>query len=169
MLVGKAIAGGHGLTYEGVVGTPPAVKFPPLYPAVLAVLWLALGSIGAVTGVAALLNFVFLASAAVLLAKALRDSGGMPLWAGAVAAGLAFVSSDVVRAALIPLSESLYVVLAMGALALWAGSEKEEGGRARRVRCHVPSLAHRPVNRAVGGAAAAGAARAGRLGSWNSC
>lgn len=131
MLVGKAIAGGHGLTYDGVVGSPPAAKFPPLYPALLAVLWLLPGAIGSVTLLATLLNLAFLGAAAGLLAKALRSSAGVPVTMCAAAAGLALVSTDVIRAALVPLSESLFVLVTVGALALWAPATRDEGGRAR--------------------------------------
>ena len=46
MLVGKALAQGHGLVYDGVAGSPPAAKFPPAYPARLALLWATRGRIG---------------------------------------------------------------------------------------------------------------------------
>jgi hypothetical protein len=131
MLVGKAIAGGHGLTYDGVVGSPPAVKFPPLYPALLGLLWFALGRIGAVTLAASMLNLAFVAVAAALFAKALSDTTGLSKRVCAVVAGLGFVSSDVLRTALVPLSESLFMLLTASALALWSSAAKEEGARAR--------------------------------------
>jgi len=131
MLVGKAIAEGHGLTYQGVVGAPPAAKFPPGYPAALAVLWLLLGSIGPVTLAATLLNLVCIAVAAGLFAKALADSGAVPLRLAALLSGLAFVSTDLIRTALIPLSESFFLLLVTGAFALWRDAAREEGGRAR--------------------------------------
>ena len=56
MLVGKALGSGQGLVYDGVVGTPPAAKFPPLYPGLLAILWALFGTIGTVTMAATFLN-----------------------------------------------------------------------------------------------------------------
>lgn len=131
MLVGKAIAGGHGLTYDGVVGAPPAAKFPPVYPGLLAMLWVVLGSIGSVTMAATLLNVAFVAGAAGLFAKALRNSAGLPLGVGAAAAGLAFVSTDLIRTALVPMSESFFLLLMAATLALWCEAEKDEGRRDR--------------------------------------
>src|SRR5690606_24757374 len=69
MLVGRALAEGHGFTYQGVVGAPPAVKFPPVYPLFLAGLWTLFGEIGPVTLAATLANLGFLAAAAVFLAR----------------------------------------------------------------------------------------------------
>jgi hypothetical protein len=119
MLVGKAIAGGHGLTYDGVVGAPPAAKFPPLYPAFLAVLWTVFRGIGAVTLAATSFNILFLAVGAGLFAKAIHENSGFSVRSSAAVAVLAFVSTDVLRAALIPLSESLFLALTAAAFALW--------------------------------------------------
>lgn len=120
MLMGEALAQGHGLVYEGVAGTPPAAKFPPLYPVVLALLWRLFGDIGPVTMAATLLNVAFLAVAAGLFTKALAEGAGMSIRASAAVAGLAFVSTDLVRTALVPLSEPMFVMLVAAALALWS-------------------------------------------------
>lgn len=126
MLVGKALAGGHGLVYDGVVGTPPAVKFPPLYPALLALLWILFGTIGSVTMAATVLNVAFLAAAGALFARALYDSAGFSLRTSVVVAGLGFVSTDLLRTAMVPLSEASFMLLMMGALALWASTSDSE-------------------------------------------
>lgn len=130
MLVGKAIAEGHGLTYHGVVGAPPAVKFPPLYPAVLSLLWLVLPGIGAVTLVAVFLNLALLAAAGALLARALHATAGLSLRTSALVAGLGFISTDLLRTALVPLSESLFVFLTAAALAVWESASREGERRA---------------------------------------
>ncbi|HKJ02068.1 MAG TPA: hypothetical protein VJ997_06420, partial [Longimicrobiales bacterium] len=44
MLIGQSLGQGEGLRYTGVPGNPPAVKFPPLYPGLLGILWTLLGS-----------------------------------------------------------------------------------------------------------------------------
>jgi hypothetical protein len=119
MLVSKSLAEGGGLRYTGVPGHPPAVKFPPLYPGVLAVLWLVLGSIGPVTLVAELLNLALLALAGTLFAWALARAGVVSRTRAIVVAALAFVSADLWRIALIPLSEALFVALAACALVAW--------------------------------------------------
>lgn len=133
MLVGKALAGGHGLIYQGVVDAPPAAKFPPGYPALLAVLWLTLRNIGTVTLVATVLNVTLLAAGAGLFAKALRDSAGLSTRMSVAAAGLGFACTDLVRTALVPLSESLFVFLMMAAFATWAAAIQDEGRKARGI------------------------------------
>lgn len=129
MVVGEALASGQGLTYGGVPGAPPAVKFPPGYSALLAVLWTVLPGPGAVTLAATLLNLVFLAGAGGLLAWGLYRHGGLPPVPAALAATVAFVSADVWRLALVPLSEPLFVALTLGALVLAAEVGADAGAR----------------------------------------
>ncbi|MDH3271711.1 MAG: hypothetical protein OEN56_10280 [Gemmatimonadota bacterium] len=122
LLVGKALAEGHGLVYAGVVDAPPAAKFPPLYPLVLAAIWSVFGSIGPVTFVATMLNLALLAAAGALFARALVMSGGIDLRAALVIAGLTFASTDVLRTALLALSESTFLFLLASALVVWKGA-----------------------------------------------
>ncbi len=119
MLVGKALGTGGGLHYAGVPGRPPAVKFPPGYPGVLGLLWFLFGTTGAVTLAAELLNLALIAAAGGLLAWALERSGALSRNQALAAAGLAFLSADLWRVALIPLSEPLFVALFVAALAVW--------------------------------------------------
>jgi hypothetical protein len=134
VLVGKALADGQGLTYQGVVGAPPAVKFPPVYPGFLAGLWGLLGSVGAVTMVATLANLVLLACAGALLALALRSAAGLPLWAALAAGGLGAVSADVLRTTSAVLSEPLFLAVVAGCLALWpAASARDDHATPARV------------------------------------
>lgn len=128
MLVAKALAEGQGLVYSGVVGSPPAAKFPPLYPFVLAGLWSLFSSIGAVTMAATFLNLALLAGAGALFGLALTRSTDLGLRAAVALSALAFASSDVLRPALIPLSESLFLLLTTGALACWP--RVDDGDRA---------------------------------------
>jgi hypothetical protein len=116
MLIGKALANGDGLSYAGVVGAPPAAKFPPLYPMFLASLWWLTGSIGPVTLAATLLNLTFLAIAGGVFAKVLHSRVGLPLGLSIVSAALAFAATDVIRTPLVPLSEPLFLLLVMAAL-----------------------------------------------------
>lgn len=125
MLVGKALAEGQGLTYAGVVDQPPAAKFPPLYPLVLSVVWTVFHSIGPVTLVATFLNFALLAAAGAIFAGALVSTGVLTLGPALAVGALAYASTDVLRTALLTLSESLFVFLLAAALALWRGVEEE--------------------------------------------
>lgn len=120
LVIGEALAGGDGLRYSGVPGAPPAVKFPPLYPGVLALLWLAFGSLRAVTLAAVFLNLALLAAAGVLLSVALHRSSALPGRTAVLAGGLAFVSADVWRPAIVPLSEPLFIALLAACLATWS-------------------------------------------------
>lgn len=133
VMVGKSLAEGHGLTYQGVVGEPPAVKFPPIYPSMLAGLWLVFGSIGTVTLAATLANLGFLALAAIFIARALRVGAGAPLWMALMAGGLAVISGDVLRTSSAALSEPLFLALAAACLALWPGATRGERSGQYRV------------------------------------
>lgn len=119
MLIGKAIADGHGFSYHGVVGSPPATKFPPLFPLTLAAVWTVFRSIGAATFAATFLNIGLLASAGALFGRLLHRQLGLPLVLSAGTAAIGFASTDVVRTALVPLSEPLFLLLTMATLALW--------------------------------------------------
>ena len=119
MLVGKAISGGQGFVYDGVAGAPPAAKFPPLYPLILAVLWKLFGGIGPVTLAATMLNIGFLAGAGAMFAYALQRATGLSMPMSLAAAALGFASTDLIRTALVPLSEATFMLLTSAALLTW--------------------------------------------------
>jgi hypothetical protein len=119
MMVGKALAQGDGLHYTGVVGMPPAPKFPPVYSGLLGLLWVVFGGVGTVTLIAEVLNLFFVAAAGAFMAYGLHVHGRLPRNASLAAALVAFSSGDLLRFALIPLSEPLFLALLMGALATW--------------------------------------------------
>jgi hypothetical protein len=119
LLIGKALGQGEGLRYVGVAGDLPAVKFPPLYSAVLALLWWTFGSVGPVTLAAELLNLALLAAAGALTAFALHTGAGLRRREAVLLAAVAFSSADVWRPALVPLSEPLFMVLAAGCFVAW--------------------------------------------------
>ena len=120
MLIGKALAGGHGFSYEGVAGAPPATKFPPVYPLSLAAIWIVTRTIGPATLVATFLNIGFVAAAGALFGRLLHRTAGLPLGLSLIVAAAGFASTDVVRTALVPLSEPLFLVLLVLALAQWS-------------------------------------------------
>lgn len=134
MLVGKALAEGHGFSYQGVVGAPPAVKFPPIYPLLVAGAWTVFRDIGPVTLALTLANLVFLAAAGALLARAFRIGAGLPRPVALLAGGLAIVSADVLRTSSAVLSEPLFLLLVAWSLTLWPrplgeGAQNHDGSR----------------------------------------
>lgn len=139
MMIGQALADGEGLVYGGVPGSPPAAKFPPLYSALLALLWLLLGDVGAVTLAASLLNLGLVVGSGLLLGRILHRRAGVPAAYAALGGVLAFASGDVLRHAIVPLSESLFVFLALLALSLWPRDESDDDFRA--VSCALTALA----------------------------
>lgn len=161
VLIGRSLAEGHGLSYWGVVGTPPAPKFPPLYPGVLAMLWTIFGGVGAVTLVAELLNLVLVAAAGAFMARALHVHAGLPRNAALLAGLLAFVSADLLRPALIPLSEPLFLALLMGLLATWP--REGRGGGVSGLAVPGALLVLLVLSRTAGVAAVAGVGVAGMM------
>jgi hypothetical protein len=126
VMIGKSIAEGDGLRYTGVVDAPPAAKFPPLYPVLLSALWALTGGIGAVTLLAEMLNLAMTGAAGALFAWALHTQAGLKQRAALAAGLLAFVSADLLRFALIPLSEPLFLLLLMGSLVAWGSAVREK-------------------------------------------
>ena len=128
LLIAKSLAEGEGLRYAGIVGTPPAVKFPPLYPVVLAGLWCVGPGFPEVGDWIAAANLVFLAVAAGAFTLLLGRVTRLPMaWAAGVSA-VTFLSPELWRLAAIPLSEPLFTALFLVSLVL--GLRFQESGRA---------------------------------------
>lgn len=125
VLVGRALAGGEGLAYGGVPGTPPASKFPPVYPAFVATLWTVLPEFPASIVGLELVNLVLLAGAAALFTRfQIVDLLAHPGVASAVTV-LGFASIELWRIAVVPLSEPLFVLLLVGGLSLATRLERK--------------------------------------------
>lgn len=130
MMIGQALADGDGLVYGGVPGSPPAAKFPPLYSALLALLWLLFGDLATVTLAAGFLNLALVTASGLLLGRILHQRAGVPAVLAALGGILAFASGDVLRHAIVPLSESLFVFLSLLALSAWPKNESTNDFRA---------------------------------------
>lgn len=134
LLLGKALASGEGFVYRGVPGDPPAAKFPPGYPAVAAGLWWLAGQdLDRTALLASLLNLVAVVASGVALAHLALLRFALPLpWA--LCAGLAFgLLLDPWVFALLSLSESLAVLVAIVAVDVATAAERApraQGGRA---------------------------------------
>jgi len=129
-LIGRALAAGEGLRYGGVVGMPPAVKFPPLYPLVLAGFWGFEAEVARAVPLIEVGNLAFLAGAGALFARYLHRSLGIGLgWAVGTGA-LAFLAVPLWRLAWIPLSEPLFLLLLVAGAGAGARLEARAGDRA---------------------------------------
>lgn len=110
LLIAQALAMGDGLTWSSVSGTPPAAKFPPVFPWVLSLL-IRLGvqpasGAAAFAGVGALALGATGGFFALLMKSAFKLSG-----AAAVASGILLLLAPSLWAlAAIPLSEPLFLV-----------------------------------------------------------
>jgi len=126
--LGRALAAGHGYHLDGVPGSPAAARFPPVYPAVLAPLWRLAPSPAAFARLAVGLNLLLLALAAGAFASYVRDRLGLGAAAAAIAAIGGWLHLQLWYTAFVPLSEPLFVLLLVLALARLA---RLEGAAAR--------------------------------------
>lgn len=102
----QAIASGYGFRYLNLPGDPAATHFPPLYPALLSVLWRASDSVETVSTLSWILNALLSAELVGLLAT------------------MSVLAAPLMTMALLALSERLFLLLALPGL--WAAE------RARR-------------------------------------
>ena len=108
----------------GVSGAPLAPKFPPIYPLTLAGVWRLFPNLPRDTAVFGLINVGVLIAGGALFAAYLRRALRLPLAAAVGLAGLVWLSVDLWRVAMVPLSEPLFIVLLI--MSLWAATELEE-------------------------------------------
>jgi hypothetical protein len=126
LLLAKAIAQGQGLHYAGVVGTPPAPKFPPLYPLVLSGVWSAFPEFPESAPLFQVLNISLVILAGVCFLAFSHRNLGLGIREALLVTTIAWVSVETWRPTVIPLSEPLF--LATLILALWSGSSMERAG-----------------------------------------
>ena len=157
--LGRALARGEGLAYVGVPGDPAAPKFPPLYPALLALLWAVSNNPYGVAQVAAVLNIAFVAAGCAAFAGWARALGAPRAIALAAGALLAF-SVALWQTAMVALSEPLFLLLMAGALLLALRVERSGGVRAALA---LGALLLALVHVRTAGVALAGAAVGGLL------
>ena len=156
VLLGKALADGEGLRYTGVVGGPPAAKFPPLYPLTLAGLWALFSEVGRVTVAADLLNLALLAGAGALFARLLHRHLGARLLAAVGLTGVAWLPLALWRTAFVPFSEPLFLLFLVLAVTAGCRAEERPGDRRALVLFVVAVLAAAHVRTAGVVIAAAG-------------
>jgi hypothetical protein len=169
-LLGRALARGEGYHFVGIAHEPPAPRFPPLYPAILALFWLVSGDIDTISKLGAGLNLLLMTGAGVGFALYLRDRIGLGAGAAGVVTLLAWSNADLWWAAFVPLSEPLFMALMVVALVLLARLERPRAQpladpSAARVGPEGASGVPPPLlaGAGVAGAGAAEPARAGTI------
>lgn len=129
-LLGESLKNGQGLRYSSIPGVPLAPKFPPLYPAFLAV-WMTITGVGAGSSTLALPNLVLVALTGVLLIFVAQRGVGLPLGMAVAVGGVGGAGLALWRVALVPLSEPLFVALLW--IGIWAGMRLEDRPSRRRL------------------------------------
>ncbi len=139
LLLGQALADGEGLRYVGVSGAPPAPKFPPLYPMVLALVWRLFPDLPGETGIFGLLNVAVLIAAGAIFTAYLRRALRLPVAVALAIAAIAWLSLDLWRVAMVPLSEPLFILLLVAAL--WSGTALELDPQWKRIAVFLGAFA----------------------------
>lgn len=116
LLTAKAIAEGQGYVYPHLPGTPPAIHYPPLWPALLALVWKVAPAFPASVGWFKLLNPVLLAATAAALTLVLQRGVGLGARAALAVTLLGMVSVPVLVIGNLLLSEPLFLLLFVLAL-----------------------------------------------------
>jgi hypothetical protein len=111
LILAKALATGHGYRYLHLPGTPLATHYPPLYPALLALLWKIAPNFPGNISLLLLVNAMLLASAAWSLWRFTRDRLGWPEWAAALVATVGTLSLPLLFLSTLVMSEVLCIAL----------------------------------------------------------
>lgn len=140
LLTAKALAEGQGYVYPQLPGAPPAIHYPPLWPALLAAVWKVAPAFPASVGWFKLLNPLILAIAAAALTRLLsRGLGFAPVPAAALAL-LGMVSVPVLVLGNLLLSEPLFLLLLLVTLPATERLVREGGARTAAVAAGLAAL-----------------------------
>ncbi len=123
VLLGRSLADGEGLRYVGIPGSPLAPKFPPLYPLLLALVWVLFPTFPDNVPVLGGINLVAVSLAAMVFVFYVRKVLRIPPSFALALTALVWVSAHLWRVAAVPLSEPLFLLTLVGAL--WAGGKME--------------------------------------------
>lgn len=119
VILAKSLATGHGYRWLHVPGAPPATHFPPGYPAVLALLWLAFPSFPQNVILFKLANAFFTAAIAAGCTIYARERFGLSPFAAAALAVVSVLSIPMLTLSVMVMSEPLFLALLIPIL-LWA-------------------------------------------------
>jgi hypothetical protein len=133
LVLGRALAEGHGYHSAHLVGSPVQVKYPPGFPLVLAFLWRLGGSVEAVQRIVGVLHPVLLGLAASLLWWVGRDRIKAPRSLLLLLVLLPFLLEASIQYYSIILSEPWFILGWAGVVALWTAASSAMPGRRRLV------------------------------------
>lgn len=111
LLTAKALAEGHGLVYTFLPGNPPAIHYPPLWPAILAAVWKIAPPFPENIAWFKLINPVFVAVAAAGTVVVGRRLFGLPWWLAFGVAVVSTAAAPVLVLTNVLLSEPLFLAL----------------------------------------------------------
>jgi hypothetical protein len=126
VLLGRSLAEGEGLRYVGVPGAPLAPKFPPLFPALLGIVWLVFPSFPENASILGSVNLILTSVAGGIFFHYMRRALDLPAPVALLVTALAWASAHLWRVAFVPLSEPLFLLFLL--LALHAGGRMEGNG-----------------------------------------
>lgn len=129
LLTAKALAEGQGYVYPHLPGTPPAIHYPPGWPALLALLWKLLPPFPGSVPALKLVNPVLLGAAAAGMTVAGQRLLALPWWLALGAAAVAAASIPVLALTNVLLSEPLFLALLFPALLACERAAREGGTR----------------------------------------
>ena len=129
----KALATGHGYRWLNLPGSPAATHFPPGYPAVLALLWMAAPSFPANVVLFKLANTLFATLAAVCMARLVRRRFAMSDVAAHLFAVAAVLAIPVLTLATQVMSEPLFLLCLVATLLVAEDVVDERDARWMRV------------------------------------
>lgn len=119
VILARSLASGAGLSWINLPGAPAATHFPPGYPAVLALLWRAWPEFPANLMLFKAANALFIALAAVAMARFASNRLQLPPLAAAALALAGMLGIPSLVLATVVMSEPLFLALALASL-LWA-------------------------------------------------
>ena len=155
LVLAKALATGEGYRYINLPGEPAAVRYPPGWPALLAVLWRAVPSFPENVALFKLANACLMGIAAAGVVRFARERLDLPAVAAAAIAVASAVTIPVLTVATVLFSEPLFLALLLPTLLL--ADRAAESGRPRDAVAAGAACAALALVRTVGVAAPAAA------------
>lgn len=132
LILAKALATGNGYRYLHLPGAPLATHYPPVYPALLALLWTIAPNFPGNLSLLLLVNTALLAFTAWALARFAHSRLGWPLWTSCVLAVVGTLSLPLLMLSTLVMSEVLCLALAVPLLAASEGMMADDAHRPRR-------------------------------------